>query len=390
MSREIKVGAVVLASLSVLAAGIFLLGERSNLFTLKNTYSIRFASVSGLEAGNPVQLNGVVVGRVEDVVLPQQIERQQLTVWISLDRRFADRVRQDSVARIKTLGLLGDKYIEISSGSSGATVVPSGGEIPAAPATDVDRLLASGEDVVDNVAAISYSLRILLERMERGEGLLGEMLVDSESGRKTKQAVVDTFESLRQITARIESGQGAVGALLMDEDLASRVETSVAHIETALSALEEGKGPLSTLLHDEEMRSELEETLVRWGTAADKMESLISQLADGDGLLQRLLTDEAFAQSMSDDLEKLLDNLRAVSEQVAHGEGSLGQLIRDPDLYQAIDDVVVGVDESKFLRWLIRNRQKAGIKKRYQEARSAEAAEIDEVVAAPEGAGGEN
>ena len=84
MSSEVKVGAVVLAALAALATGIFLLGERSNLFALKSRYSVQFATVSGLEAGNPVQLNGVTVGRVEEVVLPQSIEEQQLTVWISL------------------------------------------------------------------------------------------------------------------------------------------------------------------------------------------------------------------------------------------------------------------------------------------------------------------
>lgn len=379
MSREVKVGAVVMAAIAVLAAGIFLLGERNNLFTLKNSYSIRFVNVSGLEAGNPVQLNGVVVGRVERVVLPEQVDDQDLTVWITLDRRFADHVRQDSVARIKTLGLLGDKYIEISSGSAQASVVASGGEVPAAQATDVDRLLASGEDVVDNVSAISYSLRTLLERMERGEGLLGEMLVDSDKGQRTKEAVVDTFESLRRIAARIESGEGTLGTLVMDGDLALRVETSIARIETALGALEEGQGPLSTLLHSQEARAELETTLARWGSAADKIDSLIAQLADGDGLLRKLLTDEEYAESLGTDLEALLENLRRISGQIADGEGSLGQLIKDPHLYQAIDDVAVGVNESKLLRWLIRNRQKAGIEKRYDAARqeSAETADGD-------------
>ena len=382
MSSEVKVGAVVLTALAVLATGIFLLGERSNLFALKNGYSISFANVSGLEAGNPVQLNGVVVGRVEDVVLPEQIEQENLTVWISLDRRFADRVREDSVARIKTLGLLGDKYIEISSGSSAAPSVPAGGQVPAAPATDVDRLLSSGEDVVDNVAAISYALRTLLERMERGEGLLGEMLIDSESGQKTKQAVVETFESLRRITSKIESGSGTLGALVMDEELAGRVEASVARIETALTALESGSGPLAALLHDESMRYELDAALGSLGKAAEQTESLILQLRDGNGLLQRLLTDESYAQSLGDDLETLLRNLREVSGELLEGEGSLGRIIQDPNLYQAIDDVVVGVDESRFLRWLIRNRQQAGIKKRYDEAQAEQGGIADTAEAA--------
>ena len=366
MSSEAKVGAVVIAALAALAASVFLLGERSNLFARKADFFIRFATVSGLEAGNPVQLNGVTVGRVEEVVLPQKIEEEQLTVRISLDRKFANRVRTDSLARIKTLGLLGDKFIEISSGSEAAPAVRAGGEIPAAPATDVDRLLASGEDVVDNVAAISISLRTLLERMERGEGLLGDLFADSEAGQKTKESVAETFESLRRISSRIESGEGTIGTLVMDRQLADRIERSVTSLENALAAVETGAGPVAALLHDAEMRIQLERVLAQTGEASEGWATLIANLEEGEALLPKLLNDEEFAHELSQDLQSLLENLERASGQLANGEGSLGQLLQDPDLYDALNDIVVGIDESRLLRWLIRNRQKAGIKKRYR------------------------
>jgi phospholipid/cholesterol/gamma-HCH transport system substrate-binding protein len=367
MSREVRVGALVVVAVLVFAAAVFLLGERENFFALKNEYTIRFATVSGLETGNPVQLNGVVVGRVEEVVLPERIEQQELTVRISLDRRFGDRVRKDSLARIKTLGLLGDKYVELTSGSPDEPVIPPGGEVPAAPATDVDRLLASGEDVVDNVAAISISLRAILERMERGEGLLGEMLVDSEEGQRTKRAVVETFESLRSISARIESGEGTIGALVMSDDLADQVETSISGLATAVAAVENGEGPVAALLHDDEMRTQLEKILAQTGEASERWATLMESLEDGDGLVRRLLTDEEYALSLSEDLAVFLANLRKISGQLADGDGSLGKLIQDPQLYEALNDIVVGVEESRLLRWLVRNRQKAGIEKRFED-----------------------
>ena len=46
----------------------------------------------------------------------------------------------------------------------------------------------------------------------------------------------------------------------------------------------------------------------------------------------------------------------------------MAKLIDDPALYQAMNDIVIGVNESKFLRWLIRNRQEKGIEKRYDDA----------------------
>ena len=115
MSREIKVGLLVVAALVVLMAGTFLIGEKSNLFTRKNRYYVRFETVSGLATGSPVQLNGVNVGEVTEIVLPREVTKTLLTVWVSVDRSYRNRIRRDSEAAIKTLGLLGDKYIEIRS-----------------------------------------------------------------------------------------------------------------------------------------------------------------------------------------------------------------------------------------------------------------------------------
>ena len=114
--REVRVGTLLLAALAALAVGIFFLGRESNLFVSKNEYFVRFKTVAGLKPGNPVELNGVDVGKVKRVILPREVDQSAIQVWIAIDRRYAERVREDSQARIKTLGLLGDKYVEITSG----------------------------------------------------------------------------------------------------------------------------------------------------------------------------------------------------------------------------------------------------------------------------------
>ena len=171
--RELRVGLLVLISLSVLALAAFFIGKDDRLFGRKARYSVRFDGVSGLSIGNPVQLNGVRVGRVSDIELPEDMGEHQITVWVAIDRRYAQRVRADSTAKIRTLGLLGDKYIEVNSGSPEFPEIPPRGEIPTAPSTSMDQLISSGEDVVVNVVSISHSLASVLERLDKGEGLLG-------------------------------------------------------------------------------------------------------------------------------------------------------------------------------------------------------------------------
>jgi hypothetical protein len=50
---------------------------------------------------------------------------------------------------------------------------------------------------------------------------------------------------------------------------------------------------------------------------------------------------------------------------VNRGEGTAGKLISDPSVYESVNDILIGINESKLLRWLIRNRQQSGIQKRY-------------------------
>ena len=383
MSREIKVGMLVLAALVVLMAGSFLIGEKSNLFTRKNRYYVRFETVSGLATGSPVKLNGVTVGDVTEIVLPRDVNKTLLTVWVSVDRRYQGRIRRDSQAAIKTLGLLGDKYIEISSGSAGSDVVASDGQIFAAPATDVDKLIASGGDAVENVVAISYSLRSILTRMEAGEGLLGELTTDNEAGRRAKLALLRSLESLDSISSKIDAGEGTLGSLVNDSVLAARMNSTLDRVEILLTKLDSGPGALPALINDEEAGRQVRDTIASLNGTAEKLGALVTRLEEGDGLLGRLVTDEALGASVGDNLEELLENLRQLSARLEEGEGTVAQLIDDPSVYEAINDVIVGINESALLRWLVRNRQKAGIQKRYSEEQQL----IEEEAATAEPAG---
>lgn len=370
-----RVGLTVLLAVAILAAGILVIGKRNFLFSATNRYRVQFETVAGLAEGNPVQLNGVNVGSVERIVLPENVSEPLLVVWIDVERRYASRVREDSQARIKTLGLLGDKYVDITTGSPAAAEIPPGGEIPAAQPTDVDKLIASGEDVAENIVRTASSLAQILGRMEAGEGILGELLVERPDGRRVTDTLQQTLESVESVTARIERGEGLVGRLLTDRDLADRVEATVSRFDSILDEVTDGDGILPGLLGDAEAKAKMDATLESLaGTMAD-LEIVAAELRSGRGLLPRLLNDEATGETVTRELEQLLERLNLAAGRLTEGEGTAARLLNDPDVYEALNDILVGVDESKMLRWLVRNRQKAGIKKRYEETQEEVKAE---------------
>lgn len=366
MPREVKVGLLVVVAFIVLGVSVFLVSERKSLFTLKNRYSIQFATVGGLAQGSPVQLDGVGIGSVQSIVLPEQVEQKMLTVWISADRRYAARIRQDSLARIKTLGLLGDKYIDITSGSPNSEVIPSGGAIPAAPPTDVERLIATGGDAVDNMVAISYSLRTILERMEAGQGILGELTTDSEAGKRAKDALLNVLEAMEEISRQIRDGDGTIARLINDDALAIKLEDSVDRLDGLLIDLREGEGALPALLYDPGTGQRVQELIANLGTVGGDLAALLEEIRTGDGLLGTMISNEEYARQLTRELQQLVHNLNVVSQKLADSEGTLGMLISDPQVYEAINDIIIGIDESTMLRWLVRKKQKKGIKTRYE------------------------
>ena len=383
-TREIRVGLVILTAIIVLAAGIFLIGERNNLFARKNEYFIEFNNVGGLKAGNPVQLNGVDVGTVERIELPQDPRRSQIRIFISVERKYADRIRGPldpralvegepaSRARIKTLGLLGDKFIEINSGSTVYPAIPPGtkqSEIPAAQPTNVDALLSSGEDVMDNVVEISSSLSKILGRMERGEGLLGELTSNSPSGQRLKASLIGTSESLERIANKIETGDGPLPRLLNDRAMADKLASSLDRFDSLLLQAQTGPGLLPGLLNDPSMRTEVNATLASLKDVAQDLQAFTADLETSDALLPKLVKDEEYGRQVTGQVQQFVERLNEISVKLSEGEGTAAKLINDPQIYDAVNDVIIGVNESRLLRWLIRNRQKAGIEKRYEDTK---------------------
>ncbi|HXO43425.1 MAG TPA: hypothetical protein VN999_18390, partial [Thermoanaerobaculia bacterium] len=301
-------------------------------------------------------------------------------VWLAIDRRYSERLRgpqtpapapdkeQMTKAKITTLGLLGDKYIELNSGSERYPTIPDEGEIPAASEANLDALVASGEDVMGNVAQISHSLQHILARMDRGEGLLGELTTESATGRQLRESAVATLQSLQRLTSEMQSGPGVLPRLVNDRRLGERLESVIERLDKVVESAQHGPGALPALLNDPGERARVDDTLANLNGASKDLKDLTARFGKSQALLPRLLEDEAYGREVSERLRETVQHLDTAADRLVEGKGSAALLLNDPGIYDAINDVIVGVNRSPMLRWLVQNRQKAGIKQRYQDA----------------------
>jgi len=360
----LRVGLLVLGATLVLIVALFLIGQESRIFASKNRYTFTAASVAGLNEGAPVRLNGVTAGLVEKITLPEDVHKQLLTIRISIERQYEERIRRDSTARIRTLGLLGDKYVDVTSGSPNTPRIPPGGAIPTAPDTDVDKLLASGGDVVDNMVRISYSLSRILERVDRGEGLVGELT--SGGSEKISQRLDATLASAQRVMEGIEHGNGPLGRMVRDEKLGNQLASAVERLDALMAQANRDDNLVGSLLRNPQTRADFDATLAEAKQAATALRQWTAEVESNDSVANRLLTDEEMGKRIGGGLEAIVHDLASVAAKLDRGNGAAGMLINDPRIYDAVNDIVVGVNESRMLRWLIRSRQKKGIKARYE------------------------
>ena len=358
-----KVGFFVMGSLAILAMLIFFIGEEQKFFLKMCDYTIQFTSVEGLEVGNPVKLDGVTVGRIRDIRLPESPGDRRITILVSVNKKYSQLIRSDSRARIRTLGLLGDKYIGITSGTLQATCVAPGEMIPSTQPMDMAKLFSSGEDTMDNLVAISANLREILEKINRGNSPINNVTQKASSN----------LDRLDRILSMIEEKQGTLGRLIADEAFADEV----------FENLQDASGNLKSI--SDIMKTDLQMDGTIWaeimknpssGKQAVEMIRNISDisatLADigrkletkEEALLPRLLNDEKFAQNFIDDLKSTAKNLNSISQKLDRGDGSASLLINDPAIYDGIENVLYGINKSRFLKWLIQHERKKGEKNR--------------------------
>ena len=124
-------GLLCIAYMSVKLGHVSLLGD--------NSYSIsaRFTSVSGLRAGNPVNMLGLDIGRVERLYMDQADQKAVVEMRINNGVKIYD----DAIASIKTEGLIGDKYVSIDPGGAGTVLEPGGVITETQPAVDIADLI---------------------------------------------------------------------------------------------------------------------------------------------------------------------------------------------------------------------------------------------------------
>ena len=219
MSRLARLGAFIVVTLAVLAAGVFVIGSKEYLF--RSTYQLKaqFDNVAGLDEGADVQVGGVHSGTVTHIVLPGK-PGDKVTVVMELARSTHEIVKQDSVASIQTEGLLGNEYLAISFGSAGQAEVKDGEIIQSLPPLQMADLLKktngildSSQEAIQNAAMATAHLNSVSSKIDAGQGTVGALVNDKQLYTNLQQTTTTLDATMVQAQAGVTDFQENMEAL---------------------------------------------------------------------------------------------------------------------------------------------------------------------------------
>lgn len=291
---NLKVGIVVLVGLVIFVFMVSTVGTEQNIFS--STYSLKLflPNVQGLVEGAMVTLGGLKVGFVShmDFVSRDTVNGVEVTVKV-LDK-YRSTITVSSVAQIKTIGLLGDKYIDIGIGRQGETPAAEYAFIPLRESFDLEAAGPQLKSALAEFTQVMANARRITTSIEKGEGSVGKLI--------RQPAVADEMErflhSMNGMMAALEEKRGALGRFVYDPALAGNITDVSSNLKTVTDQIRRGDGTLGKLVMDDRLYSNL-------ATFTSRADSLLAKANADSSNVSRLISDGNF----STDLLKLMRDL---------------------------------------------------------------------------------
>ena len=308
---EAKVGIFVLAALLLLGYMSLRVGKFTFLGS-PNTFPVqaKFSSVSGLAENGPVEIAGVEVGRIKDIRL---VNGQAM---VDLMLRPGLNLHQDAEARVRTKGMLGEKYIELTPGNLAAPLLPAGGTInKTQSAVELDQLLAKVPALLDDFKPLVSEFRPILTDIKSVTGTLQRVIGSQEGENNLKQMIAnftETSKTLNRVAQNLAAGKGTLGKLMNDDSIYKEVQGAVRDVRSAVSNLNEfsekltkGQGTIARLANDKGLYEQVQQAVTRLNRVAKKIDQ-------AEGTLGKLVNDK----SLYDEAKKAVKNVNQAAEGV--------------------------------------------------------------------------
>jgi phospholipid/cholesterol/gamma-HCH transport system substrate-binding protein len=264
---DLKTGIFFLLGLGFAAYLGLVIGRNTSVFTGVTTIRILTSNVNGLAENNFVAVSGKKIGTVSKLNFTTRNDSLYVVADLKLQNEFAGLVTKDAKASIRSLGVLGDKYVDITTGKG--VPVREGDYIQLVPEDGLAALSSNAKETMSKI-------NTLLDKLNNGDGPAGRLISDKQMGEDLQKTVANLRKSsdeLTKVAAELHNGKGLLPKLINDKSMADNTEQTIANLKKAaaeteilMKQLNEGKGTLGKLNSDPALYNNLSKTLVSLDT----------------------------------------------------------------------------------------------------------------------------
>jgi phospholipid/cholesterol/gamma-HCH transport system substrate-binding protein len=243
-----KLGIFIFIGSTLLVIGIFMLGNKEALFKPTFTVKAYFRNIEGLRNGAPVKLSGIDAGAVQDI----RVVGDTVSL-IEVKMRLLDEIRHfitvNTQAEIQTEGLVGNKFVSLRVGESGAEPVKDGGVILAKEPVSFADIIEESQGIMGYTKEMTKDLADILDKINRGEGTAGKIFNDDALYNAATDLTKSADKSLTSITAELNIITEQYKSL--GQSVKSAVENInrvIIGVDSLLGNASKGQGVLGSLL----------------------------------------------------------------------------------------------------------------------------------------------
>ena len=226
-------------------------------------------NASGLRHGQPVWLLGIEIGSVESIQLDDQVR-----VHISIKKHYLKFIHEGAEGNVVSMGLLGDRYMELSTGFTTSPSLKSGAVIAGTVKPGFQEIIEASAGSVQQANVLIVHLDSLISEVTEGKGVVAKVLQDTLFYRH----LVAISGSVHSILSNIEHSHGTLQKFISDSTLYDELRLSAASITSTgrqlsavLDTINHGHGAARALVNDQALALELKKTI-------EAMEALIADV----------------------------------------------------------------------------------------------------------------
>ena len=297
--RKAVVGLFIFLGLVILVVAIFTLGSQKKVFVKSISVNVVFNDIQGLKTGNNVWYSGVKVGTIKKI---QFFGSSQVQVFMNIEEETHKYIHKDAKASISSDGLIGNKIIVLTSGTSKAPFVEDGDRLQVNTALSTDEIMKTLQVNNENLVDITSNFKVLAKNLVDGKGTAGALLADEQIADNFKAMVIDLRNTtasankmaleLDQFTRTLNTKGGLADKLLTDTAVFARLQNSVNELQktaTAASALTENLNKATSkltqtdnaaglLLNDQKTADQVKAIMLNLQTSTKKLDENMEAL----------------------------------------------------------------------------------------------------------------